>query len=358
MADNKTTKQQVKQELAKSIQAQIDVYAKDFEELHKRELRSVAKKLKKSNGSLPKTPGLQPVGQMASTNGLQMCTGCGKPHPVGKCMGKSEKGLKKAALASASAASTPTAASAQKQPKAALPGMTAPLGAPAQKPPSTVFGGVVQRSKRAQPALPGMTPPIGGSATMAAGTSEPAPFKAPGPATAAPTSVAQANQELGGFKSLASSPTAMPGGTLTNPEHGKAITGTEKRAAGIGFVGNLVTRIKGTGNKGWEEARGTGPASAARLVATTGRRLALSEKKPVAKATVDEVNREMKGFKSLASNPTAMPSSPGLPKPASFKGAPKAFKKEKSAVAKEEVKGEIDKGLASTNHTRSLLASK
>lgn len=182
-----------------------------------------------------------------------------------------------------------------------------------------------------------------------------------------------------------------------------AITGSEKRAAGIGFLSNLISKFKGAGNANWAET-GSG-SSGAGVGAMTGRRAAArmmlaekpADKKPLDKAALapNDPNRHtnlpsMSGAKSIASNPTAIPQLPGLPKPKMAKagtGVPAAPKppgmpapagaakppgtkaagptKPKappgSAPAlKEEMAAttpDMDKGLSTTNHNRILLGS-
>jgi hypothetical protein len=123
----------------------------------------------------------------------------------------------------------------------------------------------------------------------------PAPTPAPAAKVAAPQAAARPTDK------------EIPVGTDMVVPSSK-ITGAEKRAAGIGFLGSLISRFKGIGNKGWEEARGSGPVSAARAARTAATRMALSEKKSetVAKATAAEANKEIKGFKSLANNPMSV----------------------------------------------------
>lgn len=50
------------------------------------------------------------------------------------------------------------------------------------------------------------------------------------------------------------------------------------KAAGVGFLRNLITKFRGVGNQSWQDLRGAGPASAARAARTTGTRMALAEK--------------------------------------------------------------------------------
>jgi len=74
------------------------------------------------------------------------------------------------------------------------------------------------------------------------------------------------------------------------------ITSEEKRAAGIGFLSNLISKFKGIGNKNWADLRGAGGASAGKAVNRMGARMALSETSP--HAVQSEMNSGK--FKSLA----------------------------------------------------------
>jgi hypothetical protein len=89
----------------------------------------------------------------------------------------------------------------------------------------------------------------------------------------------------------------------------------DKKAAGVGFLSNLIAKYKGVGNKTWSDLAGAGPATADRLNRTTGTRMALSEV-PMEKATAKEADKEIQGFTSLASNPTRLPGmhGPKLPR--------------------------------------------
>lgn len=91
----------------------------------------------------------------------------------------------------------------------------------------------------------------------------------------AATSATQANQEIGGFKSIASNPTAMPVGGAVDPATAPAATpqatlANDKRAAGMGPLNNLFAKLKGKGNATWEQMRGAGPATDARVARTAG----------------------------------------------------------------------------------------
>jgi transposase-like protein len=163
-------------------------------------------------------------------------------------------------------------------------------------------------------------------------------------------------------------PTGMVSRSHPNVE--AAQLNADKRAAGIGFLSNLITRFKGVGNKTWANMAGRGPANIARAARTAATRMALSEKdgtktdakepyggdpvvcpncgekgkfigtldngmlhyrdknghgikrrpvkkalivdgamkaeKPMDKATAEEANKEIKGFKSIVSNPMAV----------------------------------------------------
>ena len=214
--------------------------------------------------------------------------------------GKSE--LEKADLQSAPAKVTPAAGSrSAAHVRGATPKMdTAPAAAAGKKTiPLSDLAGMVQRSKRKLPApsLPGMTPGPAGSlspesaqsiseakalqaeaakrpggpaaqalrtklATVAA--QKTVPVAAPAPAG---TPVAQANQEIGGFKSIAQNPTAMPGGKMITPGQDLA---ADKRAAGVGPLNALFAKLKGRGNATWEQMRGAGPASDTRALRAAG----------------------------------------------------------------------------------------
>lgn len=151
----------------------------------------------------------------------------------------------------------------------------------------------------------------------------------------------------------------VPVRSKASPLQGIApITGAERRAAGIGFLSNLISRFKGVGNKTWGDLRGAGPTSSARVARTIGTRMAMAEKpsdkkpaysmpqnihgqevqeskkikgwpagieavaNPVKKATAQEANKEIKGFQSIASNPMAVRGNVGtIAKP---KGLPTA----------------------------------
>lgn len=132
MAEKQFTPIQIVAELSKSLKTKIDAFEIEVKELRKREIRR-AQKLQKSTdlcplcgnadlpgtctclrknavmgygtgaGSVPKTPGMQAATpgmpkpgsptMGKADDGLEMCKGCGKPHPMGKCMGvgKAEK---------------------------------------------------------------------------------------------------------------------------------------------------------------------------------------------------------------------------------------------------------------------------
>lgn len=356
-------------ELAKAINEKVTAYAADFEKLRKRELRQANKRLKKNtdagmcptcgnvdapgsctclrknSGSVPKTPGLQPVGP--GSDPMAKCGGCGKPHPIGKCMGKSddlwdpskEDDGKVRGSVLARQNTTPKAAAPKKSAKdirgvspEQMKGPIKPFGkeekaAGAKLPPkspkvaeaSEGSGGEVKDGKKLEkaampPPIPKaamkptsklrgtpaasvkasvaakQTVPLGHLKALLAGQPARKPMAPPGmpgltaPKTAPPTSVATANKELGGFQSIASSPTAMPGGKLVGGKSASTVRGTpgsvlkhmvaakdaamqaddattlaeDKKAAGVGFVNALMTRIKGRGNATWEAMRGAG----------------------------------------------------------------------------------------------------
>lgn len=57
-----------------------------------------------------------------------------------------------------------------------------------------------------------------------------------------------------------------------------ATLAADKKAAGVGFLSNLISKFRGAGKATWDAASGAGPASTARATRTMGRRMALSEK--------------------------------------------------------------------------------
>ncbi|MBA3353695.1 MAG: hypothetical protein H0U23_14965 [Blastocatellia bacterium] len=345
MSNDKTyTPNQVAGLLAKAIQEKIDGYAADFQELRKREVKKTSKlvksqdlcalcgnadapgsctcigqKLGKSAGSVPKTPGLQPVkpAGVAPPAASAPCTGCGKPHPMGKCMGKSdmspnvvaEPGAKlppkklKVAEASKGSGGEVVKGKLSKAgedignaktilspaPKKTLHGIGAVpggVGAIAPAAGKTVLplkdlmasaGARSAKTKMASPGLPGMTGGIhpevlqdlhtakltGGMGVALNGAGAPRSFvKKPG----ADTAVAAAPAP-----SIATTPTAAPkpeAATMAPNRFARPAVGgsakvgddlaADKKAAGMGFFNNLFAKLKGTGNKTWGDLTGTG----------------------------------------------------------------------------------------------------
>jgi hypothetical protein len=147
------------------------------------------------------------------------------------------------------------------------------------------------------PKLPGLTPPKGAPPTLTGIIARHA-VKAPqGSAT---------------FVKKPSAPAAQP-------QASAPISGQEKRAAGIGLIGNFLSRWKGTGEKGWVDARGAGPATPARAAATAATRMALAEKKDIKKEALapNDPKRKtglpsMAGATSIAHDPTK-PHAPAKP---------------------------------------------
>jgi hypothetical protein len=187
---------------------------------------------------------------------------------------------------------------------------------------------IAPSKKLSPPGLPGMTPPVGKTTTPNPGT---APtildMKAPAfnPANA-PTLAFPGRPRPFVRKPAADDP--IPAKIDESP-----ISHEEKRAAGIGFLSNLISKFRGAGNKTWSDLRGAGPSSAERASRTMATRMAFAEKSPT---STDQANKELKGYKSLASNPTAMPSFPGIKKPmtkAAIPSAPKAPAAPKPAVS-------------------------
>jgi hypothetical protein len=112
------------------------------------------------------------------------------------------------------------------------------------------------------------------------------------------TPVSQVNQELAGFKSVAH----------RNPSTPEQLLAGDKKAGGVGWLNNLITRARGVGNKTWEDLRGAGPASTGRLLTTSAlRRSEALGKKAPEPTSAAQANTEIQGFRSIASNPTAMP---------------------------------------------------
>lgn len=115
----------------------------------------------------------------------------------------------------------------------------------------------------------------------------------------------------------------------------------DKKAAGIGFLSNLISKFHGKGNDTWNELTAPGAGvkgrSLGRMASAAGV-LARTEMEKAALAPNDPKRKSglpsMAGAKSVASSPTAMPKMPGLQKPASFPGAPSSFKKAAMAPGK------------------------
>lgn len=119
------------------------------------------------------------------------------------------------------------------------------------------------------------------------------------------------------------------------------ISGDEKRAAGIGFLSNLISKFKGAGNKNWSDLRGAGSTSAGKVVRRMGARMALAETSP--QAVQGELNSgkfkslaagapnqapkggtPLTGFKSLVNKAEAAITKKGLVKDEKTPGMPKA----------------------------------
>lgn len=212
--------------------------------------------------------------------------------------------------------------------------------------------------------LPGMTPTkVGGSPSINIGT---APTLRATPAAGAKVPVRKP---------------AADDAPVASPAQAAADLKADKKAAGVGFLSNLISKFKGAGQSTWSDSVGTGSASAGKAIRRAGVRMALSEPsmekcgetkvvkaesggipaapkapaapkpqgvaktmKKAALAPNDPKRKQdlpsMSGFQSVASNPTAMPQMPGLPK----------MKKGQSPLKKR-----MKKGLMTTNHNRTLV---
>jgi len=152
---------------------------------------------------------------------------------------------------------------------------------PLQKDAMDVAVGVGARSPMpaGRPKLPGMTP-----------------SRSVKPAT--PNASVSAEQKPAAF-------IRKPVGEVAKQPDSSEISAAEKKAAGIGFLSNLISKFRGTGNKTWSDLRGAGTVSAGKAVSRMGARMALAETSP------SQVQNELKGFKSLAGGAPNQPKAGG-----------------------------------------------
>lgn len=205
--------------------------------------------------------------------------------------------------------------------------------------------------RKALPTLPGMAKPTAPAAAVV-GVPGKQPVGQGGgdkhkvPQAAPPTPVAQVNKELGGMKSIASNPTAMPGGKLANPPKPLApVAGNTPKPVSGSFVARKdeLSSDKRAGGVGWLNSL----------------HASLSAPKPKAPTNdVMLVRDKMNMGKPTGASAAPAGAGPVLKRPsprAGITGAAALARGEKSPAKKMEGPAPAE-GLNSANHNRRLLS--
>jgi hypothetical protein len=328
VADEKQyTARDIATHLAKAIQEKVDAYAGEFEDLRKRELKQAEKRLRK-NASMgyggpaaPGTPGLQPARPVAMA---KTCKGCGKPHPVGKCMGKGEEPAVEKDEVSATA--TPPKSRSPKGIRGADPETvkipkepwkiaarqalgkeeTSPGVLPGDKPSKVAeaskgSGGKVTKGKALKKATAGAAPATTPSKA-------PATTPAPAPKKIIPLSdLASIGQSAGARKMPAPS---LPGLTALKPAGGmhpevRQSLHELKLAAGLGQAVNAAGAPRPFVKKPGADAASMGKK--VDLSSLRAKLAGIKSTQAPGPTPVAQANKEIANFKPIATSPTAMP---------------------------------------------------
>lgn len=137
-----------------------------------------------------------------------------------------------------------------------------------------------------RPRLPGMTPSVHPETAASLGAlkqiraQKDAAAKAPTlldtktlPGLSSGKLMTPGGREVPFVKKPAADDPGMPGAPSSD-----ANLKEDLKAAGVGFLRNLITKFRGVGNKTWSDLTGAGPASQGRAVRAMGSRMAMGEK--------------------------------------------------------------------------------